>query len=53
MCKKFDVEASILYGQTDLIQNEMLGQLTISLSGSQKNEAIQYLNDKNIQTEVI
>lgn len=53
MCKKFDVEASILYGQTDLIQNEMLGQLTISLSGSQKNEAIQYLNDKNIHTEVI
>lgn len=53
MCKKFDVEASILYAQTDLIQNEILGQLIVALSGDKINPAIDYLNDKNIQTEVI
>ncbi len=53
MCKKFDVEASILYAQTDLIQDEVLGNLIISLTGDNIQPAIDYLNQQNIQTEVL
>lgn len=53
MCKSFDVEASILYAQTDLIKNEVLGNLIISLTGDNIPQAINYLNQQNIQTEVL
>ncbi len=53
MCKKFDLEASIIYAQTDIIQGEILGNLVISLSGNRKEEALEYLNQENIRTEVL
>lgn len=53
MCKVCDVEASILYAQTDIIQGETIGFMVISITGGAVDKALAYLNDHHVETEVL
>lgn len=53
MCKDCDVEASILYAQTDIIQKETLGFMVIRIIGTNSQKALDYLNAHHVRTEVI
>lgn len=50
--KNFDVEANILHGTIETIGQAQFGTLILGLSGTQQNEAIQYLN-KHVNVEVL
>lgn len=53
LSQKHNVEASIVYANVELIQNEILGTMVIVVSGESKQEALQYLKENNVRTEVI
>lgn len=53
MCKEFDMEASIIYGHTDIIDEEILGNLIISIDKNKIKQAQTYLTNNNIKSEVI
>ena len=55
LVKRFSVEASILYGNIDYIQNTPYGTLLIELSGEQSNiqKSLSYLQNQDLKTEVI
>lgn len=55
MIRRFNVDASILYGNIDHIQGTPFGTLIIELSGAQNNiqNALNYLQTKDLGIEVI
>ncbi len=55
MIKKFDIEASILLGNIEDINNQLIGHLILKLEGEQSNisYAINYLVENNVKVEVV
>ncbi|MEG6615849.1 methionine ABC transporter ATP-binding protein [Peptococcaceae bacterium 1198_IL3148] len=55
MVRKFDVDANILYGNIDHLQDTPFGVLIIELSGQQENiaAAVKYLVSQGLKIEVI
>lgn len=55
MIKRFDVSANIISGNIESIQNTQVGSLIIKISGdgAKVKNAIKYLNDCGLKTEVI
>lgn len=53
--KKYDVEASIIFGNLEIISETILGSLIIIITGSERKQKsiIEYLNTKEIKVEVI
>jgi D-methionine transport system ATP-binding protein len=53
--KEFDIDANILYGNIDKIQERSFGILLIELTGNnlQVKQAINYLNQEKLEVEVI
>lgn len=53
--KKFDVDASIIFGNIEIISETILGSLMVILSGSMEKQksVIEYLQSKEIKVEVI
>ncbi len=53
--KKFDLDASIIFGNVEVISDNVLGSLIVILEGSEKNQelAIKHLNENKINVEVI
>ncbi|QIK57427.1 ATP-binding cassette domain-containing protein [Erysipelothrix sp. HDW6A] len=50
---KFDVSASIIFANVEIIQDEIIGTLVVILTGDRKVEAIQYLEAQGTNVEVI
>lgn len=50
MIKKYQVDINILYAKTIAIKNEIVGYLYLEMTGNNKEEALKYL--KNAQVEV-
>ncbi len=50
---KFDVSASIIFANVEIIQDEIIGTLVVILTGDRKEEAIQYLEAQGTNVEVI
>jgi D-methionine transport system ATP-binding protein len=55
LVKKFDVDANIIAGSIERIQDSQVGNLLIKLSGSSESisSAIEYLNQSNLRLEVL
>ncbi len=55
MIKQYDVEANILFGSLDCIQNKMIGHLVLELDGSSEamSHAVNYLKDSHVKCEEI
>jgi D-methionine transport system ATP-binding protein len=55
LSRKFKVDASILFGNIEVIQEVPIGNLIVKFSGSQEGIilSMQYLKENNIQVEVI
>lgn len=55
MVKKFDVDVSILCGNIAQLKNVPFGTLVIEIAGSREGiaQALDYLHDQNLKTEVI
>ena len=53
--RKFNVTASIIFGNVEVISETVLGSLVVILSGLMENQqqVLEYLNDNNIRVEVI
>lgn len=53
MIKRFEIEANILFGSLDCIQNKMIGNLVVELTGqpSEMEKALAYLNEKQVRCE--
>lgn len=53
MIKRFEIEANILFGSLDCIQNKMIGNLVIELTGNQTEmeKALAFLNEKQVRCE--
>lgn len=53
MIKRFEIEANILFGSLDCIQNKMIGNLVIELTGHQTEmeKALAFLNEKQVRCE--
>lgn len=55
LSRKFSVDASILFGNVEIIQNTPLGNLIVKFKGSKESidKSLRYLTDNNINVEVI
>ncbi|TDT52099.1 methionine ABC transporter ATP-binding protein [Fonticella tunisiensis] len=55
MVKQFDVEANIIVGNIESIQDVQVGSLLVKISGSKENidSAIDFLNNHNLRIEVL
>ncbi|WP_378954089.1 methionine ABC transporter ATP-binding protein [Pelosinus sp. sgz500959] len=55
MVRHFNIDASILYGNIDHIQNTLFGTLLVELSGNSNDleQALQYLHTRELGIEVI
>ncbi|QAA35220.1 methionine ABC transporter ATP-binding protein [Clostridium manihotivorum] len=55
LSRKFKVDASILFGNIEIIQEVPVGNLIVKFNGGRDSiiEAFKYLEDKNVQVEVI
>lgn len=55
LSRKFQIDASILFGNIEIIQHIPIGNLIIKFSGTQDGieESIKYLKENNINVEVI
>ena len=53
VCKKFDIELSILSGTIELIGGTMVGSLILELIGNTTDEALKYFSDNGVKVEVI
>lgn len=53
--RKFNIDANIIFGNIEVIQNASLGGLVVIASGKEEDiqAAIQYLLDKKVEVEVI
>lgn len=53
--RKFNIDCSIIFGDIDLIKNQMIGQLIVSLDGDRESieKAKNYLLENGIKWEVI
>lgn len=53
LTKAYDVDASIIFANIEIIQDEIIGSMVIILSGTQKQDAIHYLESLNLNVEVL
>lgn len=55
MVKRYDVDVSIIYGNIDQLKDVLFGTLIIEVSGSRSgvSQALEYLHNQNLKTEVI
>ncbi len=53
LTKAYDVDASIIFANIEIIQDEIIGSMVIILSGTQKQDAINYLESLNLNVEVL
>lgn len=53
LTKAYDVDASIIFANIEIIQDEIIGSMVIILSGTQKQEALGYLESLNLNVEVL
>lgn len=53
LTKTYDVDASIIFANIEIIQDEIIGSMVIILSGTQKQGAINYLESLNLNVEVL
>jgi D-methionine transport system ATP-binding protein len=55
LSRRFKVDASILFGNIEIIQNVPIGNLIVKFNGSREGilDSIKYLEENNIQVEVI
>lgn len=53
--RNYDVDTSIVFGNVEVLQGSLIGELIVIISGTNENikSAVDYLNDKNIEVEVI
>jgi len=53
--RRFNIDANIIFGNIEVIQNASLGSLVVIASGKEEDmqAAVQYLLDKNVEVEVI
>lgn len=53
--RKYNVDANIIFGNVEIIQDAPLGGLIIIISGNEEDieDAIKYLKSKNVEVEVI
>jgi D-methionine transport system ATP-binding protein len=53
--RKFNIDANIIFGNIEVIQNASLGGLVVIASGKEEDiqSAVQYLLDKKVEVEVI
>ena len=55
MVKHFDVDVSIISGNTDQLKDVLFGTLLIEISGNRERikNALEYLHQQHLKTEVI
>lgn len=55
LAEQFQVKASIIYGNVDILKGKPLGKLVVTLGGSQEcvEQAIAYIKNSDVQVEVI
>ena len=55
LSRKFNIDASIIFGNIEILQNSPLGELIIIVKGKEHEieNAISYFQIKNVQVEVI
>lgn len=55
MVKKFNIDANIISGKIDIIQNTQIGNLVVNLTGKDEdiNKALNYLKEFKLNVEVI
>ncbi|MGL4568918.1 MAG: methionine ABC transporter ATP-binding protein [Fusobacteriaceae bacterium] len=55
LSKEYDVEASILFGNIELIKDTPIGNLVVKIRGERERvaDSIEYLRENNIYTEVL
>ncbi|MBK2402183.1 MULTISPECIES: methionine ABC transporter ATP-binding protein [unclassified Erysipelothrix] len=51
--QQFNVSASIIHANVEIVQNEIVGTMLVILSGYRKLEALENLRSRNINVEVI
>ena len=53
--RNYDVDTSIIFGNVEVLQGSLIGELIVIISGTDKNinNAVDYLINKNIEVEVI
>lgn len=49
LSSEYDIQASIIYANIEVIQQEIMGSMVVILSGERQNEARQFLIDSNIK----
>ncbi len=55
LIKKFNIDANILMGSIDSIQDSIVGNLVLSLNGAESDieNSLKYLDERNVKVEVI
>ena len=55
LSSRFDIKTNILFGHIDLIKNETIGNLVVSLTGTKakRDESIDYLKSHGVDVEVL
>ena len=51
MIREYEVEVNILKGSIDLVQSEIVGELTVTLRGPDYEKAIAFLNNNGVRLE--
>lgn len=53
LAKKFDIDASILFANVEVVQSKIIGVMVVNLRGTQANMALDYLDSQNVSWEVL
>ena len=51
--RRFNVDVSIIFSNTEILDGQPLGGLVALISGDKVGEAIGYLSEKNVMVEVL
>ena len=53
--RNYNVDTSIIFGNIEVLQGSLIGELIVIIKGADENikNAVDYLNNKNIEVEVI
>jgi len=53
MARTLNIDFNIVWGKLEKVNNHVIGSLVINLKEKNKNDVIQYINDKNVKWEII
>jgi len=53
MARTLNIDFNIVWGKLEKVNNHVIGSLVINLEEKNKNDVIQYVNDKNVKWEII